>query len=97
MSLAPTLAGNTNVLRQRTPLRITRGVTLDIAVFIGAALICLALLPNGGLEALLGAVTGTAFAKRGRRLNGAFAGLWIGALFAAFFHGALVAALQALP
>lgn len=60
---------------------------------------CAALFTQGGLEAFLfaaiGAVMGRRNAVRGLRLRGAyaggFAGLFVGAMFAAFFHEPLVA------
>ncbi len=80
-----------------TPLRRLRfartGYALDLTLFALAAALCITLLFQGGLEALLGAGVGAWLSARNPRaaLSGAFAGLFVGALFAAFFHHALVA------
>lgn len=73
-------------------------LSLDALLMAASFAACMALFAHGGLEALLfaaaGAGLGARNAVRGVRLRGAysggFAGLFVGALFAAFFHEALV-------
>lgn len=86
-----TLATTTSATTPRG-LRFARtGYTLDLMLFVLAAALCIALLFQGGLEALIGAGVGAWFSARNPRaaLSGALAGLFVGALFAAFFHDAL--------
>ena len=83
-----TLATTTSAPRLRR-LRLARtGYSLDLTLFVIAAALCIALPFQGGLEALIGAGVGAWFSARNPRsaLSGAFAGLFVGALFAAFFH-----------
>lgn len=100
------LATATEMTRpRRIRLRRTSDMTLSVeAVLMAASLaICAVLVAEGGLEAALfcfaGLVIGARSAPRGSRwasaYSGGFAGLFVGALFAAFFHGALVAVIQA--
>lgn len=71
---------------------------VDALLMAGSLAICGILFDQGGLEAAALAVAGAVVAARkapaGDRLmraySGGFAGLFIGALFAAFFHGAMV-------
>jgi hypothetical protein len=88
-----TLATTTSAPSPRR-LRLARtGYSLDLTLFVIAATICAALFFHGGLEALIGAGVGAFFSARNAKaaLSGAFAGLFVGALFAAFFHNALTA------
>ena len=88
-----TLATTTSATPPRR-LRLGRtGYTLDLMLFVIAAALCAALFFQGGLEALIGAGVGACFSARNAKaaLSGALAGLFAGALFAAFFHGALIA------
>jgi len=88
-----TLATTTSITPPRR-LRLARtGYVLDLTLFVLAAVLCAALFFQGGLEALIGAGLGAFFSARNARatLSGAFAGLFIGALFSAFFHSALAA------
>jgi len=96
MTLAPTL--NATRSRIRFSARALDGVIL--IVFLAAAA---ALLFQGGAEALLGSAAGAWIgAQTGRwpllerMLGGAYAGPFAGALFAAFFHGAIAALLSQL-
>lgn len=89
-----------------TSPRRTRRFALSFDAFLMAASLamCAALFTQGGLEAFVfatgGAALGARHAIRGARLaamySGAFAGLFGGALFAAFFHNALAALVQLL-
>lgn len=91
-----TLATTTTVSHPRR-LRLARqGYALDLTLFAIAATICAALFFQGGLEALIGAGLGAVFSTRNAKaaLSGALAGLFAGAMFAAFFHGALAALLS---
>jgi len=86
---------------ETTSLGRTQRLTLSFDALLMAAslVVCGALFAQGGLEAFLfaaaGAALGARHAVRGLRLRGAysggFAGLFVGALFAAFFHELLVA------
>lgn len=82
--------------RPRT-LRVGRA-TLDLAILAIAATICGLMFFQGGLEALVGGAIGAALTKRngGPLSSGAFAGLFAGAMFAGFFHGALINLINAL-
>lgn len=102
-----TLATATEMTRpHRARSKRTRRMALSLDTFLLAAglLVCALLFAEGGLEAslfaALGAFLSARQAPRGMRVvhahSGAFAGLFVGALFAAFFHDALVAALQLL-
>lgn len=97
MTMAPTLAGPPRTLR-RPFLLSFRGMALDAALFVAAAGVCVALYAEGGIEALAGAAVGAAIQPHNprTRLAGAFAGLFAGAMFAAFFHNALISALSAI-
>ncbi len=91
---------------ETTSPRRARRFALSFDAFLMAAslAVCAALLTQGGLEAFIfaaaGAVVGARRAIRGVRLpamySGAFAGLFVGAVFAAFFHQALAALVQLL-
>ncbi len=82
----------------------TRNLALSFDAFLMAAslLFCAALFTQGGCEAFLfavaGALLGARHSVRGLRTRGAysggFAGLFVGALFAAFFHDVFVALAQ---
>jgi membrane associated rhomboid family serine protease len=88
-----TLATTTSAPSPRR-LRLTRtGYALDLTLFVIAAALCAALFFQGGFEALIGAGLGAFFSARNPKaaISGAFAGLFAGALFAAFFHDALAA------
>lgn len=97
MTMAPTLTGNARASRRSFQLSF-HGVALDGTLFIVAASVCAALYQQGGIEALAGAVIGTALQRQDARtrLAGAFAGLFAGAMLAAFFHDALTSALSAI-
>ena len=99
-TLTPTLTGPAPHTVTRGRWRRTRAVALDAVVLAVALGLCLVLLFDGGLEALIGAFIGFAVsAQRGlaSSVSGAFAGLFAGALFAGFFHQALVFALSLAP
>jgi hypothetical protein len=99
MMLAPTLAGNSR--RTQAAERVqARRFTLDLLLLTAFAVVAGVFFFEGGAEALIGAGLGAVAGARsaGRRnarvtgaISGAFAGLFAGALFAGFFHGALVA------
>jgi hypothetical protein len=94
-ALTPTLTDP--ALRTAARGRERRGVVLDATLLAVAIGICFALLLDGGFEALIGAFIGFAVsARRGLTacLSGAFAGLFTGALFAGFFHQAVLFALS---
>ncbi|MFN3463010.1 MAG: hypothetical protein ACK4X1_02950 [Terricaulis sp.] len=102
-----TLATATEMTRpRRVRLKQTGRLALsvDAALMTASLLVCALLFAQGGLEvslfAAIGACWGARQAPRGARFahaySGGFAGLFVGALFAAFFHDALVAALQLL-
>ena len=86
--------------RARRAERVKLGV--DALLMSASLAVCGALLARGGLEAFIGAAAGALIAARraprGKRMqaaySGGFAGLFAGALFASFFHGAFVAAAQ---
>lgn len=71
--------------------------SFDALLLAASLAVCATLLGAGGLEALTGAALGAAIAARqairGDRvraaLGGAFAGLFVGALCAGFFHTAI--------
>lgn len=97
-----TLATATEMTRpRRVRLHRTSDVALSVeAVLMAASLaICAVFAAEGGIEAALfcfaGLAIGARNAPRGSRWAGAysggFAGLFVGATFAAFFHGALAA------
>lgn len=99
-------AANDTTRPRRIPLRRTERLALSLDAFLmaGSLAVCGMLLGQGGLEAALFALAGALIAARkapaGARLvhaySGGFAGLFIGALFAAFFHDALVRLVQLL-
>ena len=96
MTLTTTMTNRRERLRRANPARldlIVEHVTLALA-----AGFCVLLFFQGGLEALLGAIAGAIIAARaGSSLaSGALAGLFVGALCAGFFHGALTALVQPL-
>jgi hypothetical protein len=96
MMLAPTLAGRS----PRAALRLRRSATargsvLDATLLLVAIGLCGLLFFEGGLEALIGSAAGAAVAVRRTAApsllcSGAFAGLWIGAIFGGFFHAPIV-------
>lgn len=71
---------------------------LDLCLLVLEIALCGFLFFEGGLEALMGGASGAVLAGRhGAPLTaGAFAGLFAGALFAGFFHGALINLINAL-
>lgn len=87
-------------------LRRAGRLTLSLDAFLMAASlgVCAFFFAEGGIEAFIfaaaGAILGARNAHRGDRIrraySGGFAGLFIGAMFAAFFHGALVALVQTI-
>ena len=102
-----TLATASEMTRpRRVRLRRTSDMAMSVEVVLLTAslAICAVLAAEGGIEAALfcfaGLAIGARNARRGGRWAGAFstgfAGLFIGALFAAFFHGALAALVQAI-
>lgn len=98
MMLAPTLAGNPPRTAMRRRWRAARSITIDVLVLSAAAAACLALFFDGGLEALVGGAIGAALGARQEHgmAPGALAGLFVGSMFAGFFHSALVAIVTAL-
>ena len=88
-----TLATTTSATRPRSLGLARDGYALDLALLALAAALCIVLFFEGGLEALIGAGLGVLLSARTAKaaLLGAFAGLFIGALFAAFLHSALAA------
>lgn len=86
---------------ETTSLARTARLALSLDAFLMAASLafCAALFTQGGFEAFLFAAAGAVFGARNsapglrarRAYSGAFAGLFTGALFAAFFHDAFVA------
>lgn len=102
-----TLANTTEMPRTRR-VRLMRpsraALSVDAALMTAGLLVCALFFAQGGLEVSLFAAIGSFWrarqAPRGARFahaySGGFAGLFVGALFAAFFHDALVAALQLL-
>lgn len=98
--LAPTMAGNRPRLAARHRIR-RPGILLDAVLLGFAAAACLAFIFQGGLEALLGALIGVVVSARGERglrpsaMSGAFAGLFIGLIFAGFFHDPIEALVRA--
>jgi hypothetical protein len=102
MMLAPTLVGRSprSALRLRRPAN-ARSAALDATLLIIAMGVCGVLFFDGGLEAMIGSALGAAIAIRktaspAALCSGAFAGLWIGAMFAGFFHEPIVAVLTDL-
>lgn len=93
-----TLATTTIIGESRPRIANLGRIALDVAILAIAAAICGLMFFQGGLEALVGSVIGAVLAKRhGAPLSsGAFAGLFAGAMFAGFFHGALVSLISAL-
>ncbi|MCX7358113.1 MAG: hypothetical protein NT015_08235 [Alphaproteobacteria bacterium] len=91
---------------ETTSLRRTRrfAISFDALLMAVSLAVCAALFTQGGLEAFVfaagGAALGAGHAISGPRLraaySGAFAGLFVGAVFAAFFHTALAALVQLL-
>lgn len=85
---------------RRLPLRRSGrlALSIDAIVMSGSLAVCGVFFAQGGLEAAVFALAGALIAARkapaGNRLahaySGGFAGLFVGALFAAFFHDALV-------
>jgi len=68
---------------------------VDAPLLAAALAIAGALFFQGGLEALIGAATGTLIGAGQRKglatvISGGFAGLFVGAMFAALFHSAIV-------
>lgn len=98
MTLA-TVAETTGPRRLRQSGRVLLG--LDAVLMAASLAACGFLFTSGGLETLTGAAIGASVAAQqaqpGKRVSsaysGGFAGLFVGALFAGFFHSALVAAL----
>ncbi|MBN8606652.1 MAG: hypothetical protein J0L81_07025 [Caulobacterales bacterium] len=80
------------------PDRIDWSAIFDLTLLAVAVALCGLLFFQGGLEALAGATLGAVLARRhgAPLIAGAFAGLFAGALFAGFFHGALVNLINAL-
>jgi len=75
------------------------GLFVDLALLLAIVALAVALLWRGGLETLGGGLLGAAIAglhtQRAQAIvSGAFAGLFIGALFAGFFHAALAETLR---
>lgn len=102
-----TLASTAEMTRpRRVRLRQAKRFALgfDALLMAGSLALCAALFTQGGLEAALFALAGALIAARkaprGERLahaySGGFAGLFVGALFAAFFHETLAALVQLL-
>ena len=101
MTLA-TASGTTSLRRVglRREARIALG--LDALMMAASLAACAALFSTGGLEAFIfmlgGAALGARNAGRGSRVqaaySGGFAGLFVGAVFAAFFHNALAAGIE---
>ena len=94
MTLTTTMTNRRVRSRRANPARVNLAVeriTLTLA-----AGFCVLLFPQGGLEALLGALAGAVIAVRtgSSVVSGGLAGLFVGALCAGFFHGALVALIQ---
>ncbi len=85
-------------IRLRRSARTALGV--DALLMAASLAVCGVLFAHGGLEAFIGAVAGALIAARqaprGARLqaaySGGFAGLFAGALFASFFHPAIITA-----
>jgi hypothetical protein len=85
-------------------LRASRRTLLGVDAFLMALslAVCALLFTSGGLEALAGAAISAVVAARqaqpGQRVSsaysGGFAGLFVGGLFAGFFHPMLITALQ---
>lgn len=95
--LAPTVTGHRPRAALRGRWRRTRGVGVDLAMLALMIALCFAFLLQGGFETLIGGALGAlAASRRGlvSTLSGAFAGLFAGALFAGFFHQALIYALS---
>jgi hypothetical protein len=91
MTLTSTMANRRGRTRRATRVELS----VDVIVLAAAAGLCaLLFFQKGGLEALLSAAAGGLIAER--RVSGALAGLWIGMLFAGFFHGALAALIAPL-
>jgi hypothetical protein len=91
MTLAPTLTAT------RSRLRFSARA-LDASILIVFLIAAAALILQGGAEALLGSAIGAAIGSRSGRgaftervLGGAYAGFYACAMFAAFFHSAIVA------
>jgi hypothetical protein len=86
-------------MRLRRVARLS--LTVDVALMAVSLAICVILFTHGGFLTLLFGVAGAAIGSRqtarGGKVqaaySGGFAGLFVGALFAAFFHSALAAAL----
>lgn len=102
-----TLATTAELARpRRVSLRQAKrfALSFDALLMAGSLSVCAALATQGGLEASLFAVAGALIAARkaprAERLahaySGGFAGLFVGALFAAFFHDALADLVQLL-
>ncbi|MEZ5960692.1 MAG: hypothetical protein R3C30_09765 [Hyphomonadaceae bacterium] len=102
-----TLATTAEIARPRR-VRLNRAkrfaLGLDALLMAGSLGVCIALITQGGLEAAFFAIAGALIsarkAPRNERLaqasSGGFAGLFVGALFAAFFHNAFVGLVQLL-
>lgn len=97
-----TLATATETTRlRRVRLKRARqpGLRLDALALACSLGVCAVFLAEGGLEALVFMLCGTALGAKGAAasarwqaaFSGALAGLFVGALFAAFFHASLLA------
>jgi hypothetical protein len=98
MTMASTLPRDGRTVRRAA--RADR-VACDLAILAAALAVCGVHLLQGGLEAMAGAAVGAVIAGRSAPdsaaiVSGAFAGLWIGALAAAFFHSALATIWRAM-
>jgi len=79
-------------------------LSFDALLMAASFAVCAALFAQGGLEASMFAMAGGIIAARraprGVRVrhfySGAFAGLFVGAMFAGFFHDGLISLLQLL-
>ncbi|MGE0739715.1 MAG: hypothetical protein AB7O98_00105 [Hyphomonadaceae bacterium] len=100
MTMAPAFSGEESVRGRRRARRVN-SVMLDLALLLAACGVCASLAFQGGLEALIGAGIGALMAARrpaeaAEVTSGAFAGLWVGVVFAAFFHEALASVFIAI-
>lgn len=96
MTLTTTMTSRRLRLRRASPARLD--LTVERIILAAATGLCVLLFFRGGIEALLGALAGAVIAARAGSslVSGALAGLFVGALCAGFFHGALVALIQPL-
>jgi len=97
MTMASTLPGGAPARRLPRVLQAIRDKAAELSVLAAAVAVCGALWFQGGAEALISALVGAFIGRRSDPISGAFAGLFIGALLAGFFHGALAALWSALP